>query len=42
MTQVLQYAYNIFGSISPMIYLYLGAAFAIFVVARIIKVAKGE
>jgi hypothetical protein len=40
--KVLQYAYNIFGSIQPMMYVYLGAGFAVWLVFKIIKSARGD
>lgn len=36
--QILQYAYNLFASMSPMVYLYVGAAFALFIIAKLIAV----
>ena len=42
MDQVLQYAYNTFASASPMIYLYVGSAFGIFVIGALYRMVKGE
>lgn len=42
MGPILQYATNIFGSVMPVIYLFVGAAFAIFIISKLLKVAKGE
>jgi len=39
--QILQYAYNIFASALPVIYLFIGGAFAIFVLSRLLNLAKG-
>jgi len=38
--QILQYAYNIFASALPMIYLFVGGAFAAFVLAKLLHLAK--
>lgn len=40
--QILQYAFNIFSSLNPMLYLYLGASFAIFVFVSIYRAVKGS
>lgn len=42
MDQVLQYAFNIFGSVSPLIYLFVGAAFAIFILSKILAAVKKD
>jgi len=41
MTQILQYAYNIFASSLPLVYLFVGGAFAAFVLGKILGLAKG-
>jgi hypothetical protein len=40
--QILQFGFNIFGSFLPVIYLFVGAAFAIFVIFKIIKNVQGR
>jgi hypothetical protein len=42
MTQILQYAYNIFGSLQGMLYMFLGAALAIFILAKILKTIREQ
>lgn len=42
MADILQYAYNVFGSFLPLVYLFAGAAFAIFVLFAIINKVRGE
>lgn len=37
---VLQYAYNVFASALPMLYLFVGAAFGAFVLAKLLNIAK--
>lgn len=39
-TQILQYAYNIFASALPVIYLFIGGAFAVFVLAKLLNLAR--
>lgn len=41
-SKVLQYGYNIFGSLQGMMYLFIGAAFAVWLIFKIIKSAKGD
>lgn len=41
-SQILQYSYNIFGSLQGMLYLFLGASFAIFIIAKILKTVRGD
>lgn len=41
-TKVMQYAYNIFGSLQGMMYVFIGASFAVWLVFKIIRSAKGE
>jgi ACR3 family arsenite efflux pump ArsB len=38
---ILQYAYNVFASALPMIYLFIGATFGAFVLAKLLNLAKG-
>lgn len=40
MSQILQYAYNIFASSLPLIYLFVGGAFAAFVLSKVLNVVK--
>lgn len=40
MSQILQYAYNIFASALPVVYLFVGGAFAAFVLAKLLTLAK--
>lgn len=37
---ILQYAYNIFASTLPVLYLFIGGAFAIFVLAGLIRMVR--
>lgn len=37
---ILQYAYNIFASALPVVYLFIGGAFAVFVLAKLLNLAK--
>jgi hypothetical protein len=39
-TQIIKYAYNVFASADPVLYLYIGAAFGIFVLAKLVSMAK--
>lgn len=39
-SQILQYAYNIFASALPVIYLFIGGAFAVFVLAKLLNLAR--
>lgn len=40
--QIMQYAFNLFASVLPLIYLFAGAAFAVFIVTKLIAIAKGS
>ncbi|WP_274606957.1 hypothetical protein [Peribacillus sp. TH16] len=40
MSQILQYSYNIFASALPVIYLFIGGAFAAFVLAKLLGLAR--
>lgn len=40
MGDILQYAYNIFASALPIIYLFLGATFGAFVLAKILGLVR--
>lgn len=40
--QIMQYAFNLFASVLPLIYLFAGAAFAVFIVMKLIAIAKGS
>jgi len=40
MSDILQYAYNVFASALPAVYLYLGAAFGAFVLSKLLNIAK--
>lgn len=42
MAQVMQFGFNIFGSFLPMVYLYAGAGFALFVIFAVINKVKGK
>jgi hypothetical protein len=42
MPDILQYAFNMFASFLPLVYLFAGAAFAIFVLFKIIDKVKGK
>lgn len=37
---IIKYAYNIFASADPILYLYIGAAFGIFILAKLVNMAK--
>lgn len=39
-TEVLRYAFNTFGSVQPILYLFVGAAFAAFVLGILLKVLR--
>jgi hypothetical protein len=39
-SQILQYAYNIFASALPVIYLFIGGAFAVFVLVKLLNLAR--
>ncbi|HHT7203775.1 MULTISPECIES: hypothetical protein [Bacillales] len=39
--QIMQYAYNIFASALPVVYLFIGGAFAAFVLAKLLHLARG-
>jgi len=39
--QILQYAYNLFASALPVVYLFVGGAFGAFVLAKILQIARG-
>lgn len=39
---VLQSAFNFFGSFLPLIYLFVGASFALFVIGGVLKLTKGQ
>lgn len=41
MSQIMQYAYNMFSSFSPLIYIYAGSGLAIWIVFMIIDKVKG-
>lgn len=38
--QILQYAYNIFASALPMIYLFVGGSFAVYVLGKLLNIIK--
>lgn len=38
---ILQYAYNIFASALPVLYLFIGGAFAAFVLMKLLQMVKG-
>lgn len=38
---ILKYAYNVFASADPILYLYVGAAFGVFILAKLVNMAKG-
>ncbi|MCU4936944.1 hypothetical protein P9027_31375 [Bacillus thuringiensis] len=38
--QIIRYAYNTFASADSVLYLYVGAAFGIFVLAKLVSMAK--
>jgi hypothetical protein len=40
--QIMQYAFNLFASVLPLIYLFAGAAFAVYIVMKLIAIAKGS
>ena len=42
MGDIMQFGFNIFGSFLPVVYLFIGAAFAIFVIFAIINRATGR
>lgn len=39
---ILQFGFNLFGSFLPLIYLFVGSAFAIFVIFAIINKVRGK
>lgn len=41
MQPLLQYAYNIFGSALPMVYLFVGAAFGLYILHSLVRIARG-
>ncbi|MNW41501.1 hypothetical protein D3C74_186420 [compost metagenome] len=42
MADVLQYGFNIFGSFLPLVYLFAGAAFALFIIFAVIDKVRGK
>lgn len=40
--QILQYGYNMLSSFLPVIYLFVGAAFALFVIGKLIAMARNN
>ncbi|WP_161557013.1 hypothetical protein [Paenibacillus amylolyticus] len=40
MSSILQYAYNMFSSFSPLVYLYAGAGLAIWIIFKVINNVK--
>ncbi|WP_179088785.1 hypothetical protein [Paenibacillus odorifer] len=42
MSSILQYSYNLFGSFSPLVYLYAGSAVALFILFTVIDRVRGS
>lgn len=42
MKSILQYAYNMFSSFSPLVYLYAGSALALWIIFSVINKVKGS
>lgn len=40
-SDIIKYAYNVFASADPILYLYVGAAFGIFILTKLVAMAKG-
>jgi len=39
---ILQYSYNVFGSFMPLVYLFVGGAFAVWLIKKIIDATRGS
>lgn len=39
--KILQYAYNVFASVNPVLYLYVGAAFGAFLIGKLLHIMRG-